>query len=426
MRLALIPLVLLLALTSGCLFAAPGAFGEAPDDGESIDTTRAPASPVVRIAISSNFGCAVRESGETVCWGGDWRGHECPENERITTVRVPGVGPAVDVVAYDHACLLEASGRVFCWGQNWTGQLGSGTVPHEDYEPTQRERRTPVLVDGLSDAVQVAVGGLHSCALRATGQMVCWGNNDEGQLGDGTRTMRPSPVPVRRLTFDPRIATTDGPDSASPTEASLQAAPTIDGPVAEMALGSRHSCARLETGTVVCWGSNTRGQLGDGTEEDSRVPVRVEGLSDAVQISAGGARTCALRATGDVVCWGDQVAAWREGASTPLHIEGLGQGAIDEVRVSSMHICVRNVPGDVICWGSNRFEQLGRDVGDHSYTPRPVRGVGFADQVAVSRTNSCVLEWTGQVQCWGYNITGALGDGTTRSGHTPRPVVGLR
>jgi alpha-tubulin suppressor-like RCC1 family protein len=149
-----------------------------------------------------------------------------------------------------HACVLKATGQVACWGRNADGQVGDGTTI------------SPVLsasnVVTLTDAIELSVGLQHTCALRSTGRVVCWGDNTKGQLGDGSALDRSIPVSVV------------GVDSAD-----------------EVAAGGTHTCLR-RGGEVLCWGEGASGQLGDGGMVDRSVPVLVAGLSDAVEISSGG------------------------------------------------------------------------------------------------------------------------------------------
>jgi hypothetical protein len=130
-------------------------------------------------------------------------------------------------------------------------------------------------VSGVTDAVFIAAGTVHTCAVRRTGEVVCWGDDDSGQLGDGRNNSSPVPVTVTGLS-----------DAVS------------------VAAGTNHTCAVRATGEVVCWGAGYNGQLGDGGLESSNVPVTVTGLSDAVSVATGTYHTCAVRRTGEVVCWG--------------------------------------------------------------------------------------------------------------------------
>jgi len=169
----------------------------------------------------------------------------------------------------DHSCLLRDSGLVACWGRNDVGQLGIGTTV---------QRRIPVPVSALSRITRIVLGYSHSCALRDTGRMFCWGANGVGQLGDGTVTHRSVPVQVQGLTA-----------------------------VTDVAAGNTHSCALRNTGRVFCWGGNYHGQLGNGTTAIRQLtPVRVVGplVVNVVQITAGSFHSCAIRPNGRAYCWG--------------------------------------------------------------------------------------------------------------------------
>ena len=155
-------------------------------------------------------------------------------------------------------------------------------------------------VAGLSDAVSISAGGSATCALRATGGVVCWGLGLYGQLGNGWGAAdAPVPIPMAGVSN-----------------------------VKSLALGYGHACAVLASGATVCWGSNWSGQLGNGTTVDSSAPVTVVGLSDAVAAAGGGSHTCALRRTGEVACWGDDQVGqigngspWR--SNVPVAVLGL-------------------------------------------------------------------------------------------------------
>jgi alpha-tubulin suppressor-like RCC1 family protein len=147
------------------------------------------------------------------------------------------------------------------------GAVGDGTTTN---------RLVPTRVLGLTGAVQLTAGGSHSCALRAGGDVVCWGSNFTGALGDGTATTRLVPTPV------PALAD-----------------------VVEIRAASGHTCARLGSGGVRCWGWNDKGQVGDDTISSERLaPTDVVDLVDAASLTAGGYHSCALRRDGSVVCWG--------------------------------------------------------------------------------------------------------------------------
>jgi hypothetical protein len=174
------------------------------------------------------------------------------------------------IVAGDaYSCALTTAGQVKCWGDNQFGQLGNGSTT---------DALVPVDVAGASGATGLTAGGLHACAIRAVGTVSCWGRNNFGQLGDGTTTDRLLPVNVAEL----------------PEEAT------------EITAGVLHTCALgAPSGAVRCWGSNTYGQLGGALPGTSTTPVAVTRLTGgATAIAAGDGHTCALTESGAVTCWG--------------------------------------------------------------------------------------------------------------------------
>ena len=272
------------------------------------------------IAVGGWHTCALVSSGGVKCWGDNQFGQLGEgSTDRTTPVDVVGLSSGVYAISSGgrHTCVLTAAGGVQCWGANRVGQLGDGT---------QRERRRPANVVGLSSGVHaIAVSGgggdqwhtvdqWHTCVLTTSSQgsasplattdnpgaegfaVKCWGDNDHGQLGDGTQTDRRVPVDVVGLSSGVFAIAAGAKHTCALTssdQASASLPATTDSPGA---VGF----------AVKCWGANHRGQLGDGTRTDRRVPVDVKGLSSGVQaIAAGGRHTCALTSAGGVKCWGD-------------------------------------------------------------------------------------------------------------------------
>jgi alpha-tubulin suppressor-like RCC1 family protein len=180
-------------------------------------------------------------------------------------VVVSGLASAAALTAgYNHACALLADGTMRCWGSNVYGQLGDPSTPPSGSS-------APVAVSGVTTVAAVTAGAYHTCALLVDGTLRCWGQNDLGQLGDGTLTSSSTPVTVHGIT----------------------GAAGVRG-------GGGHTCALLVDGTVQCWGNNYQGQLGDGTTAPSSTPVAVAGITGAVAIAAGWQHTCAVLRDGTV------------------------------------------------------------------------------------------------------------------------------
>jgi alpha-tubulin suppressor-like RCC1 family protein len=271
--------------------------------------------------------CALLAEGTVSCWGHNSTGQlgDGSLTGSMTPVAVTGIASAVAIAAGPgHTCAVLAEGTVKCWGSNWAGQLGNGT---------QLSSSVPVSVAGITNAIGVAVGESHSCARLADGGLRCWGANSSGdpfdppfgQLGDGSSVWAIStPVSVFGMTDAVAIAAgtfhtcavlTAGwincwglrPLGTGGLESSLvpvRVSGITDG--STVGAGYLFTCASLHSGTVACWGYNTYGQLGTGAPTDSRalIPATVHGIADATAVDVGTYHACALRAVGTVMCWG--------------------------------------------------------------------------------------------------------------------------
>ena len=314
-----------------------------------------------------------------------------------TPAGVSGWGSKARAIAAGecHTCALTAGGGVKCWGNNWEGELGDGTTT---------DKHTPVDVVGLGSGVTaIAAGFGHTCALTTGGRVKCWGDNYWGQLGDGTTTGKHTPVDVVGL----------------------------ESGVVAIAAGYYHTCALTAGGGVKCWGGNWEGQLGDGTMTDRHTPVDVVGLeSGVVAIAAGSYHTCALTTGGGVKCWGgNRDGQLGDGTTTdkhtPVDVVGLGSGVI-AIAAGFGHTCALTTGGWVKCWGYNWYGQLGDGTQTSSTTPVDVVGLSGVIAIAAGGFHTCALTSSGGVKCWGGNLDGQLGDGTTTQRLTPVDVVGLR
>ncbi len=401
------------------------------------------ASGVAAIAAGGSHTCALLTAGGAKCWGYNWYGQlgDGTRTDRSTPVDVAGLGSGVAAIAAGggHSCALLTTGGVKCWGNNESGQLGDGTATSiaagGDHtcallttggvkcwgdngdgqlgDGTTTQRSTPVDVVGLASGVAaIDAGSLHTCALLTAGGVKCWGDNWYGQLGDGTRTERWTPVDVVGL-------------------ASGAASIAAGGDHESIAACGDHTFDLLTTGGVKCWGVNWYGQLGDGTTTQHSTPVDVVGLGSGVAaVAAGGDHTCALLTTGGVKCWGwnyygqlgDGTTAQR---SVPVDVVGLGSG-VAAIAACYLHTCALTTINGAKCWGWNEYGQLGDGTTTSRSTPVDVVGLGSGvAAIAAGEEHTCALLTTGGVKCWGRNRDGQLGDGTTSPRITPVDVVGL-
>jgi alpha-tubulin suppressor-like RCC1 family protein len=295
----------------------------------------------------------------------------------------------------DHACILMG-GVVRCWGS--AGQLG-GAVPSTPGEA--------VAVGEVPAAIHVGAAKFHTCALFEGGAVWCWGgDNLFGQLG--SPTMPPGPNAYE-------VAVPPG--------------------VAQVGAGRYHSCARAAD-AVYCWGSNARGQLGDGTSMDSYTPVAVRGIGPSMDVDTGGSATCVVvDPTGDVWCWGDNEHGQLGDGTTTASFTPIRANITDVVDVAAgggrmgdqtaAMACAIKRDRTLWCWGDNAYGQLGD--GTTIDRPEPVEVIGVTDPVAVTigRTHVCTLEAAGTARCWGGNDRGQLGDGTLTNSALPVAVSGL-
>ncbi len=288
-----------------------------------------------------------------------------------------------------HTCGLLENGSVKCWGDNEYGELGDGktAVPGSD----------PVYVRGLKNTVrEVTAGGMHTCALLETGEIYCWGNNEHGQIGDGTREERPTPVAVKGIE-----------DAVS------------------VSAGDSHTCALLKSGGVKCWGYNTFGQIGDGSTEDRIEPVNVQNLSGSVKnISSGYFHTCAVLSSGSLFCWGFNYAGQLGGGADkeklPVEVNGLNTEVLS-VSAGHNHTCALMKNGGVKCWGANSSGQVGDGTMSERREPTDVTGLSsVVKKISAGGSHTCALLETGDINCWGDNDRGQIGDNSTSN--RPKPV----
>ena len=261
-------------------------------------------SGVASVSAGGGQACAVLTSGALKCWGRNMRGElgDGTTTDSLTPVQVSGLtsGVASVTIGNQHVCALLTIGSVQCWGAGYSGQIGDNS-----FSPT--ERPTPTQVVGLNSGVVAITAGMEfNCALLSTGAVKCWGRGDDGQLGDGTNGNVATPVQVTGLTSG----------------------------VVAISAGDSHVCALMDSGAVKCWGSNLDGQLGDGSETASNVPVDVIGLdAPAKAVAAGGGQTCVLIEVNDVRCFGANYYGGlgngtEVSSSTPVKVIGLAPAVV--------------------------------------------------------------------------------------------------
>ncbi|MFP5224634.1 MAG: RCC1 repeat-containing protein [Actinomycetota bacterium] len=301
-----------------------------------------------------------------------------------------------------HTCLLTTTRSVMCWGNNEFGQLGDGTA-------VAKKRATQVV--GLESVTSIFAGATHSCAVTSANNVRCWGDNSSGQIGDGTTADKLAPTVVTGLK------------------------------ATSVAVGAKHSCAIGTDSTVRCWGDNADGQLGDGTTTQKTSPNAISGTT-AKAITAGVGYTCAIvdggsagTADDTARCWGRNADGQLGDNSTTSRMSPVSVSnsstivAIGAGRASTCGLFDQNTSDtsdDIVkCWGDNSKGQLGDFTTTDRLTPVPVTGTRGAIGLAVGADHACALLSSSSMRCWGANESGQLGDGTTTQRRQATPVSGL-
>ncbi len=283
-----------------------------------------------RQAIGSRFHtCALTLSGIGYCWGTNLDGRLGTNNvvpktipsQVVTSTSFRDISPG-----RVHTCGLSLANRVFCWGYTRDGAIGIGP-------PVVDSILFPLEVSGAQMYQSLSAGRLHTCAVTTAGAGFCWGDNQSGQLGDGTTTQAFVPVAVTGALV-----------------------------LSSVSSGGAHTCGLTTGGAAFCWGSNAQGQLGDGTNVSSSIPVSVGGGLLFTSLSAGLNHTCGVAAGNQVFCWGDNSSGQLgtgtlSAATTPTP---LGGGvSMRTVSAAATNSCGMGTDGFAYCWGDNKYGQLG-------------------------------------------------------------------
>ena len=311
----------------------------------------------------------------------------------------------------DHTCAIMDDDSLKCWGLNDEGQLGDGTTV---------DKNTPSLIDLEPDDSQssgpakaVTGGNKHTCAILDDDSLKCWGENDSGQLGDGTTDDKDIPTPVDLGTGKTAVA---------------------------VSAGWAHTCAILNDNTLKCWGRNNYGQLGDGTTDEKDTPNLIDLEPDDPQssgsakaVSAGGLHTCAILNDDTLKCWGDSrygqlgigtassdtcvvSGSNRNCKKTPTKIN-LGQNEIPKaIRLGDSKSCLLFNNNALKCWGDNTYYQVDGTAWQRSAPTSVNLGTNkTAAAVNSGYYHTCAILNDDTLRCWGRNDYGQLGDGTTQT-----------
>ena len=379
---------------------------------------------VVYISAGSYHSIAVNSNGDLYSWG--WNGQGQLGNGTNTDSNVPlpvrtaGTSMAGKKIVHvstggnfykGSSLALSSEGKVYSWGANDQGQLGNGTATNSNLPVEVKTEGTPMAGKKI---IQTAIGVTHSMALDSEGKVYSWGENVNGLLGTGDAIPTLSPVLVRT--------------GGTPMEGKK---------IVQISAGGAHSMALDSEGNIYAWGWGGEGQLGNGENNNSNVPILVKkegtGLEGKTikKVMAGGMFSMVLTSDGSLYSWGKNnygqigdgttnnynlaVAVKTEG--TPM----AGKTVVD-FSISNEHTVALTSDGQIYAWGRNESGQLGDGTNTASTLPVAVRTVGtpFAGKKAVQvvaggweGAHSLALGTDGTVYSWGRNLNGQLGDQTT-------------
>ena len=350
------------------LFAAPNT------NHNSVPTSLYSFEGLLDVEIGFRVGCVIDSAYRLYCWGDNTFG-QLGEPQIVSGS--PTFNPPKEIdstqqwlqvaLGGGHSCALSASSELFCWGDNSFGQLGIGVLGGEKTVPQKVKNPSGwKFVD--------SGGGRHTCAISRNGELHCWGKNPDGRLGDGTNLDRLEPTPVNDL-----------------------------GTWETVSIGMTHSCGIKMDRSLWCWGSGMRGQLGLGSLSNKSVPVKV-GNQTWNRVSAGFEHTCAITTENKLYCWGRN--DWRQAGSgdqadklVPFQVSNSSNWS--DVSVGGHHACAENNAGDIYCWGNDSSGQLGRLSQLDLTEPVLVNNEVTWKDVMASDTSSCAMSSFGELYCWG-------------------------
>jgi alpha-tubulin suppressor-like RCC1 family protein len=340
-------------------------------------------APIKQIAAAGEWGAALLTDGTVKVWGGNVSGQlgDGTTETKLTPIAVQGLaGPVSQIaIAGEHTVALLSNGTVETWGSNVYGQLGNGTDGGgKEGCTTLCNSSTPIPVPGLSGVAAVFASGADDAALLNNGTVVAWGENKSGQVGDGTQVQKDSPTAVPGLSAVRTLA--------------LGAGATLGG----------HMLALRNDGTVEAVGLNAEGQLGDGSTENSLVPVTVSALSGVTAISASFTHNLALLSDGSVRAWGSNRFG-QLGTNTPAScgttLKPLAcatapipvpLGAATAISAGySFSLAISNALA--YSWGHNNFGQLGDATTSDHVAPGLVSGLTGVAAISAGNTHSFAL-----------------------------------
>lgn len=288
----------------------------------------------------------------------------------------------------DYSMALKTDGTLWAWGNNYEGELGDGTTIN---------RNTPTQIGTENNWTKIATGPYFSAGMKADGSIWTWGENSRGQLGDGTTTTRNVPT---------QVGTATG--------------------WLDIAAGEKQTFAIQSDGTLWAWGYNSRGQLGDGTLINKSIPVQIGTATDWVSIASGGYHTLAIKNDGTLWTWGDNFYGQLGDGTTIAVSSPIQIGTATNwksVTAGTNHSIALKTDGTLWTWGNNGWGQLGNGTTNQKNIPTQVGTEANWKSVKTGMYGSTLaIKSDGTLWTWGYNGWGQLGDGTEINTSTPMRI----
>ena len=335
-----------------------GALGNGTQDDQLIPTKVVGLTGIASVSAGTTHACAVEaQNGSLWCWGDNTSGQlgDGTTVQSQLPKKVEGLPPIREVSAgLGMTCAVDWDQSLWCWGSNTSGELGLGYVS----DATSPYVVEPTLVPSMSDVshVSASLGMPNVCAV-SQGLTWCWGMGTDGQLGNGANTDSATPVQVMK----------DSPPHGSLTAEWVSA-------------GTSFACAGqdLVGPSMYCWGTNQSGLLGIGSDVDStNMAAVIEEPDDVDAVNAGITHACAHRLNGLVACWGDNsLGALGLGSNDPPYsnvpVDVPNLEDVVQVAVGALHTCVLTSTGALKCWGDNSTGELGDGTQIYRYEPADV------------------------------------------------------
>jgi len=399
-------------------FNSHGELGNNSTTSSDVPVTVSGSLTFTQLSVGNAAVCALTSAGAAYCWGDNADGglgnssttdSHVPVAVTTSGTPISGVTLTQITAGVFFTCALGSAGAAYCWGLGTSGQLGNGTTTAaQDTAVAVTTSGTPI--SGVT-LTQVTAGDVTACALSSAGAAYCWGDDTNGELGNGATT------------------------AAQKTAVAVTTSGVLSGvTLTQVSAGNDFSCALGSAGAAYCWGDDTNGELGNNSTTQSNVPVAVftsgvlsgKTLTQIVAFND----TCVLDSAGTAYCWGYNGAGQAGNADTAVSFPvPVTVAAAQPVTIAAgtSHSCEIRV-GTAYCWGDGTNGELGDNTTISSNVPVAASTGGALSGVTLTQitagTNfTCALSTAGAAYCWGLGTNGQLGNGTTTSSSVPVAVT---